>query len=218
MVTTFEIHRIARPTAGISGRIIIIEKFHGENKCVYVWRQSKDPRPTEPFTVSIQFAQSGLLSGDYTAETRLSTPLLENLHHARYVALWKQTGDAFRAHATGPSLAWPSLMGVFLCAPLFLPGVYFAASIYVVAAVLSVYIAAVMDNSPYIMTAARTATSVSVGAALLSLLAWQNAQGMGDKIAAAFRVAVVIPVAFGVISTTQWVRSQATPARSTGSG
>jgi hypothetical protein len=217
---TFQIYRLDGAFAGIAGRVVLIQNQVIDNglpkKRVYVWRWAGEPG--DPFDVGKEL-------DDYPQIAQLLIPRyeefihgeLESLHHARYVALRLQTGDAFRAHVKkGPGLAWACLMGVLICAPLLLPGVYFTASIYVIAAVGAVYVAALMDNSPYLMTATRVAIAVSVGAVLLALLAWRNAYGASDQIAAAFRVAVVIPVAFGVVSTTQWIGTVATPLRVTG--
>lgn len=221
MDDTFEIYRLEGASAGIAGRVVLIQNVQAEEdgdvvQTVYVWRWAGEPG--DPFDVG-----KPLVEHPQIKKLLLATPMhyspaeLTDLNHARYIALRLQTGDAFRAHVQkGPGMAWACLMGLLICAPLLLPGVYFTASIYVIAAVGAVYVAALMDNSPYLMTATRVATAVSVGAVLLALLAWRNAYGASDQIAAAFRVAVVIPVAFGVVSTTQWIGTVATPLRVTG--
>lgn len=221
MQDTFQIYRLEGAFAGIAGRVVLVQNVQEEEEgdvvqTVYVWRWAGEPN--YPFDVGkplVEYPQiKKLLIHQYE---QYSPAELDDLNHARYVALREQTGDAFRAHVQkGPGMAWACLMGLLICAPLLLPGVYFTASIYVIAAVGAVYVAALMDNSPYLMTATRVATAVSVGAVLLALLAWQNAYGVSDQIAAAFRVAVVIPVAFGVVSTTQWIGTVATPLRVTG--
>jgi hypothetical protein len=221
MTDTFQIYRLEGASAGIAGRVVFVQNLEvGDSmpttRKLFVWRWPGEPG--DPFDVGRPLA-------DYPQIEQLLIPAyeqyipgdVEDLNHARYIALRLQTGDAFRAHVKrGPGMAWACLMGLLICAPLLLPGVYFTASIYVIAAVGAVYVAALMDNSPYLMTATRVATAVSVGAVLLALLAWRNAYGASDQIAAAFRVAVVIPVAFGVVSTTQWIGTVATPLRVTG--
>lgn len=221
MDDTFEIYRLEGASAGIAGRVVLIQNVQAEEdgdvvQTVYVWRWAGEPG--DPFDVGKPLVEHPQIKKLLLRQYEHYSPTeLKDLNHARYVALRLQTGDAFIAHVKrGPGMAWACLMGLLICAPLLLPGVYFTASIYVIAAVAAVYVAALMDNSPYLMTATRVATAVSVGAVLLALLAWRNAYGASDQIAAAFRVAVVIPVAFGVVSTTQWIGTVATPLRVTG--
>jgi hypothetical protein len=214
---TFQIYRLEGAFAGIAGRVVLVQnQVIGSNpptKKVYVWRWADEPG--DPFELGKPLEEHPQIEAMLIPRYEdMIHGKLENLHHARYVALRAQTGDAFRAHVKkGPGMAWACLVAVLLCAPLLLPGVYFTASIYVIAAVLAVYVAALMDNSPYLMTATRVATAVSVGTVLLAVLAWRNAYSTSDQIAAAFRVAVVIPVVFGVVSTAQWIGTVATPQR-----
>lgn len=218
MAQEFDIYRLDEDAKGIIGRVVLKHVTPSGDKAdedqykttLYVWRWKADSANAVPYETGkalgdLHHSVRGLLRAD----TKLQHAEINNLYHAQFIALWAQTGAAFRAHSKqGPSLAWASLMAVLLCTPLFLPGVYFTASIYVVVAVLSVYVACVMESTPYITTASRVATAVAVGTALLSILAWQNAEGMPDKIAAAFRVGVVLPVAFGIVSTTQWLQQE----------
>jgi len=228
MTDTFRIYQLEGAFAGIAGRVVVVQDTLDAGvlkQTVYVWRwadASGDPFDVgKPLEKNPQIQQLLGPNNEVYGKARQGKARqgseLKSLRHAQYVALRLQTQDAYSAQIkNGPKLAWVCLTALMICTPLLLPGVYFTASIYVITSVGAVYVAALMENSPYLMTATRVATAVSFSAVLLAVLAWQHTYSVSDQIAAAFRVAVVIPVAFGVVSTTQWLGSVSTPMRVTG--
>jgi hypothetical protein len=108
-------------------------------------------------------------------------------------------------------LAWIAFTQVLYVAILFSPGVRFVGSAYATVAQAAVALSAVMSNAPYLMTAARVSTAVAIGNFALAVLVWQSAYSTGDKVAAAYRAAIVAAVGFCIVCTNQYLTRVSTP-------
>lgn len=132
----------------------------------------------------------------------------DTLQEAQKVAQDIELGGAHRAqlrtHNDMP-LAWIAFTQILYVAILFSPGVRFVGSAYATVAQAAVALSAVMSNAPYLMTAARVSTAVAIGNLVLALLVWQSAYSIGDKIAAAYRAAIVAAVGFCIVCSNQYL-------------
>jgi hypothetical protein len=138
---------------------------------------------------------------------------IEDFKDARFSALKEQVGRPFRAQVATNSmpLAWIAFTQILYVAILYSPGVRFIGSAYATVAQVAVALSAVMSNAPYLMTASRVSTAVAIGNFALALLVWQSAYSMSDKIAAAYRAAIVSAVGFCIVCTNQYLTRVSTP-------
>jgi hypothetical protein len=212
----YRIYRAEGAYTGIAGYVFIVKyAANGEPTAFYTFADGKQGSQAKPFFE----AQTDLASiqGLILPESRQATQYGEGLYdfnEAKFEALRLQTNGPYRVQLLeGVPFAWLAITQLIIIAFLWLPGVQYIGSAYATSAHVAVLISVLMNNSPYLMTAARVSTAVAVGNVMLALLAWQSGYSMADKVSAAFRAAVVVAVGFATIVTNEYLHRVASPMR-----
>ena len=198
MSSGFSVFRLENSRTGVNGVVYIIDDKDKVYSQADRWNQPLPSQEAEAVrNAPINDRQQ--LSPD----SKFST-LAEAKVCAFEAYLGKSTHDVLLKKGAMP-LAWIVFTQVIYIAILCTPGVYFVGSLYTIVAHSAVLICALTSNAPYMMTASRVSTAVSIGNILLAFLVWQSAYSTLDKVAAAYRTAVVTATAFCIISTNQYL-------------
>jgi len=212
----YDVYRIEGTRPGIEGRVIIVKKVYEGDVAkqieMYTFGASSDKtgRPFETASPIPENVRRALVK-QYPVQFGEE---LSDFQKAKFEALSVQVSQAFRLKIDrGVPFAWLAFTQVFIISFMFMPGVRYIGSMYAAVAQIAVVASVLMNNSPYLMTATRVSTAVAIGNVLLALLAWQSAYSTADKVAAAFRTAVVIPVGFAMVSTGEYMNLVSTPLR-----
>lgn len=210
---SFQVYRTEGAYTGIAGYVFIVETVNDEAQKYYTFADGTQTSVGQPFAVGKDMTDdiSGLI-GNYHARPYGDT--LYSLPEAKFEALALQTNGPYRVQLLeGIPFAWLAVTQLIVIAFLWLPGVQYIGSAYATSTHIAVLVSVLMNNSPYLMTAARVSTAVAVGNVLLALLAWQSAYSMADKVSAAFRAAVVVAVGFATVVTNEYLHRIASPMR-----
>ena len=212
----YKIYRTEGAYTGIAGYVFIVEYDDTDDaKAFYTFADGKPGSQAKPFfepQTDIELIK-GLIEYENHQATEYGETF-DDIYKARFEALRLQTNGPYRVQLLeGVPFAWLAITQAIIIAFLWLPGVQYIGSAYATSAHAAVLISVLMNNSPYLMTAARVSTAVAVGNAMLALLAWQSGYSMVDKVSAAFRAAVVVAVGFATIVTNEYLHRVASPMR-----
>jgi len=212
----YDVYRIEGTRPGIEGRVIIVKKIYegdvAKKVGMYTFGAATD-KGGRPFEILHDIPENvrRALVKQYPVQFGEE---LTDFQKAKFEALSVQVSQAFRLKIDkGVPFAWLAFTQTFFIAIMFMPGVRYIGSMYAAVAQIAVVASVLMNNSPYLMTATRVSTAVAIGNVLLAMLAWQSSYDMSEKVAAAFRTAVVVAVGFAMISTGEYMNLVSTPLR-----
>ena len=211
----YRIYRAEGAYTGIAGYVFIVAyDADDEAQAFYTFADGTQTSLAKPFHHRKRITDDikGLIVDARKGMSAIDdyTSLIE----AKFEALRLQTNGPYRVQLLeGVPFAWLAITQAIIIAFLWLPGVQYIGSAYATSAHVAVLISVLMNNSPYLMTAARVSTAVAVGNVMLALLAWQSGYSMADKVSAAFRAAVVVAVGFATIVTNEYLHRVASPMR-----
>jgi len=201
----YSVYRLEGFGSGITPNVVIVKQ--GDDTVAVFWRGPDWDHRKAASVLDDPIVQQAVQDGKPVLAD------IEDFKDARFWALKEQVGRPFRAQVATNSmpLAWIAFTQILYVAILYSPGVRFIGSAYATVAQVAVALSAVMSNAPYLMTASRVSTAVAIGNFALALLVWQSAYSMSDKIAAAYRAAIVSAVGFCIVCTNQYLTRVSTP-------